>query len=331
VDPSRLIGPVATRVHMIENFDTFILNNIPYADVAPEHIRWGTVQYDGPDARGVDNSKPALQWHFGGVPYPISKAVRIPYSYVRTWDDSNAIVPASIFLGFQDRLTELVLPQPIPYVAAPSATFLQRQSSLGRYGAVTNPSWASDAAVLASEATGLVTRSYWRDPSAGDTFERFIEEELNLDPGRFAAILANPTPVDFDGLAQDNDSQNVFQYMVGAVVNDPAAYGRLLHWYFGGKAYSLTKVMRVWLDTDYQAGVTQPSFVQQAAQAASAALRVEELQKLASPRGASTRGDPRQARRVPPPRRWPSPIPVPTSPQGRALFIGYGGGISDNG
>lgn len=294
MDPTALVGPVTTRLQVIGNFDSFILNNIPYALVKSEQVRWGSVYCDGPDAPGVNRAKPALQWHFGGVAYPISKAIRIPYSYIRTWDGSDAQVPASIFIGFQQHLDDLLLPQPIPWVQTPSARFAQNAAGFGALG---NPFLASDAAVLGSDAAALVTLSLEVDSDSGDTLHKLVCAELH-DNDRFHHLETKVTPVDLDGLAKDNDSQNVFQYMVAAVVNDPAAYGRLLHWYFGGKAYSLTKAMRIWLDYDYDS-TTQQSFVASAA-ASGVAARLGQLHDH------SLR-------------------------TGRALFIGYGGGVSDNG
>jgi hypothetical protein len=266
VDPSGLIGTVTTRAHLIDNFDSFILDNIPYAEVPARAIRWGSVEYDGPAALGIDDSKPALQWHFGGVPYPITKAIRIPYTYVRTWDGSNAVVPASIFLGFQDRLTDLIPPQPIPYVGAPGPTFDGRAQRFGPFGTFSNMFWGSDAAILASEALAVITRSVWRGQSAAETFQAFIEAELNICAERFNALVTFPTPVDFDGPAQDNNTQSVWQYTPATLLNEPAKYSQLLHWYFAGKSYSVTKAMRVWLDTDYSRGAPQPSFVKLAAE-----------------------------------------------------------------
>src|ERR1700687_161087 len=158
MDPQALLGPVTTRSHHIGDFDTFILNNIPYAQVPPQHIQWGSVQYDGPQAPGIDLAKPALQWHFGGVPYPVSKAIRLYYTYIRTWDGSGDIITASIFLGFQQDLIDLVVPQPIPFVATPSTTFQNRVTNPG-FGQFSNQVWGSDSAVLGSEASGIVTRS----------------------------------------------------------------------------------------------------------------------------------------------------------------------------
>jgi hypothetical protein len=294
VDPTLLVGPVTTRLQVIGNFDTFILNNIPYALVSSDQVRWGSVYCDGPDAPGVKRSKPALQWHFGGVPYPISKAIRIPYSYIRTWDGSDAMVPASIFIGFQQNLDKLVVPQPIPWVEKPSPRFAQNAAGFGALG---TPFWGSDAALLGSEAAALVSRSIEVDEDSGETLHKLVCRELD-DEARFRKLETRATPIDLDGLAKDNDSQNVFQYMVATVVNDPAAYGRLLHWYFGGKAYSLTKAIRIWLDYDYDSAA-QESFVASAA-ASDVGARLTELAS-------------------------------PDLRTGRALFIGYGGGVSDNG
>src|SRR5713101_5296476 len=148
MDPQRLFGPVITRSHVIGDFDTFILHNVPYAEVRPRSVQWGAVLYDGPEATGIGRAKPALQWHFGGVPYPVSKAIRIPYTYGRTWDGSNAEVTASIYLGFQDNLTDLIVPQPIPFVTNPSATYINRVGVLGPFGDFSTQVWASDPALL---------------------------------------------------------------------------------------------------------------------------------------------------------------------------------------
>jgi hypothetical protein len=252
-------------LHRIESFDSFILNNIPYAEVPPSDVRWGSVQYDGPNSAGINGGKPALQWHFGGIPYPITKAIRIPYSWTRAWDGSNTIVPASIFLGFQDRLTELVKPQATPFVAEPTPRSGQHQQS---YGQFSTQFWGSDAAVLASQAGAVVTRSVRH--AGVDAFHDFVHAELNLTDSETRALVEKATPVDFDGPAQDHDSWNVWPYTPATLITEPDKYVRIVWWYFGGKVYSLTKVMRVSLESA-------------------------------------------------------------SSPQGRALFVGYGGGPSENG
>src|ERR1051326_6715596 len=176
MDPQRLFGPITTRSVRIDQFDTFILSNIPYAEVPPENVNWGAVEYDGPNSLGIDGAKPVLQWHFGGVPYPISKAIRINYTYIRRWDGSNDRINTSIYLGFQDALDQYVLPQAIPFVAEPSATFVQRFDDLGPYGGFSTHSWASDAGILASEAPAVVQRSVVYDAVYQATFDNRSEE-----------------------------------------------------------------------------------------------------------------------------------------------------------
>jgi hypothetical protein len=248
MDPQGLFGPVATHVHRIDNFAAFILNNVPYGEVHPKDVQWGVLQYDGPDVDGVIGAKPVLQWHFGGVPYPITKAIRVPYTYIRTIDGSNTPTTEQIFLGFQERLTDFILPQPIPYVADPTPTFRIRLSSLGALGGFTNPVWSSDTGVLASEAPGVITRSYIADPADLLSLNTFIRDELKWAQPAFDALLGNPIAVDVDGPAQDSDSHHPFPYTFGTLVNEPYKYAQLLFWYFGGKPYRVTKAMRIPLD-----------------------------------------------------------------------------------
>lgn len=252
MDPQRLFGPVTTRNVRIDQFDAFILNNIPYAQVQPRHVNWGAVEYDGPDAPGIDGGKPALQWHFGGVPYPITKAIRINYTYVRKWDGSNAVITTAIYLGFQDALHQYVLPQVIPFVAAPTPTFVRRIGDLGQYGGFSTHSWASDVGILASEAQSVITRSVQYDAVNLATFNTFIRAEMGLPPiapgGPAAALSLDPIPVDFDGPAQDYDSHKPFEYTFATLQNEPEKYSQLLFWYFAGKPFRLTKAMRIPLD-----------------------------------------------------------------------------------
>jgi len=264
MDPQGLFGPVATRTHQIDNFDTFILNNVPYGEVRLRDLQLGVVQYDGPGVAAINGSKPALQWHFGGVPYPITKAIRIPYTYIRTFDGSNTPSTEQIFIGFQQNLTDFILPQPIPYVASPTQTYRSRVSGLGPFGVLGGPVWASDAGVLASQCNDVVTRSVQHDPGDYNLLNTFIRQELGWDQAPFDALLNAPIAIDFDGPAQDSDSHHVFQYTFATLVNDPYRYGQLLFWYFGGKPYRVTKAVRIPLDFQFGFDAVQPSHVLQA-------------------------------------------------------------------
>jgi hypothetical protein len=348
MDPQELFGPVATRTHQIDNFDTFILNHVPYGQVQPSSLQWGALQYDGPGVTGYTGAKPALQWHFGGVPYPISRAIRIQYSYMRTFDGSNALTVDQIFLGFQDSLTDFVLPQPIPYVRAPTPTFRTRVQSLGPFGGFSNPVWASDSGVLASEASSLVTRSYLFDPTDPYRLNSFIREELSPSQPSFDALVINPIAIDFDGPAQDSNSHRVFPYTFETLRNDPYKYGQLLFWYFGGKPYRVTKAMRIPLDLINTPGATQPSRVlsavrdandtpititQRLAQLVKAADAAAQKAAAVAPARAATASGPGIAAAgssgtiaTPSGSTTTQPAATPDpEPMGHALFIGYGG------
>lgn len=309
MDPQALFGPVTTRTHRIDNFDSFILNNVPYGEVHPRNLQWGVLQYDGPGVDGITGAKPVLQWHFGGVPYSISKAIRIPYTYISTFDGSNAPTTEQIFLGFQDNLPDFVLPQPIPYVAAPTSTYRARVRDLGTFGAFGNSVWASDPGVLASQAPGIVTRSFQNDPADPNILNAFMQQELSLDQAAFNALVGNPIAIDCDGPAQDSDSHHVFQYTFATLVNDPYKYGQLLFWYFGGKPYRVTKAMRIPLDFDYTPGVEQPSHV----------LRAVEDAK-SKPIGVQARFT-----------ELVNAAKILAAPQGHALFIGFAGSADPGG
>jgi hypothetical protein len=54
-----------------------------------------------------------------------------------------------------------------------------------------------------------------------------------------------PIVVHFDGPAQDNNSLNPFNYTPQTLFNDKEKYAQVLWWYFGGKAYRVTKAIRI--------------------------------------------------------------------------------------
>src|SRR5579859_75184 len=232
-----IFGPVTTRSHIIGDFETFILSNIPYGQVQPQYIQWGAVEYDGPHPpypakAGFPGSKPALQWHFGGVPYPITKAVRIRYTYRRTFDGSNDTVTGMILLGFQHGLNTYLKPQPVPFVQKLSDTFLYR-ACVGVTGDPSSQVWGSPSAVLASEAGGVLTKAF------PDNLATLVKNELPKSvctAPAFTALTTTPICVDFDGPAQDSDSHDVFPYTFATLLNDPQKYSQLIFWYFAGQA-----------------------------------------------------------------------------------------------
>lgn len=251
MDLQSVFGPVSTRAHTINNLQTLVLNNVPYAEVLPSNLQWGAIQYDGPATAAIDGTKPALQWHFGGVPFPITQAIRIPYTYIRAWDGSNEMVTASIFIGIQHDVGDYLRPQPFPFVARPSGTFKARVGLIGPPGALTNPAWGSDAAILASEAPGVLSASVPVPPDGADGLYTLLQAEVGP---AIDTIIGHAVAVDFDGPAQDSDSHHVFQYTLATLLNDYVKYGQLLFWYFGGKPFRVAKAMRIPLDPNVSTG-----------------------------------------------------------------------------
>jgi hypothetical protein len=246
-----LFGPISTRTHVIDDFDTFVRSNIPYGEVEPKNIRWGALEYDGPRAPEMIGTKPALQWHFGGIPYPITRAVRIFYTYERKWDGSGETVTDTILLGFQENLSDHIRAQPIPFVRTYSETFFTRQANLGLLGDATNQAWGSRASLLASEARGLITGAPPQpQPGQGQlqpNFNTVIKAELDRgdNRGAFERLQGRPASIDFDGPAQNSDSHNVFPYTIATLFNDPDRYSQVLLWYFAGRPRRVTKAMRI--------------------------------------------------------------------------------------
>jgi hypothetical protein len=288
MDAQSLFGPISTRSYQIGDFDTFVLNSVPYGQVLLKDIQWGAIEYDGPDAPGISGAKPVLQWHFGGVPYPITRAIRMYYTYTRTWDGSNDTITTSLLIGLQRNLNTFIRPNPIPFVATPSLTYQTRVNNVGAFSGFSNPVWGSDSAVLASEANGVV-RTAFQQPISPEitnlafsqeivrrlqqgapdpTLSAFIQTELALDNVGFAILMERTVAIDFDGPAHDSDSLRPFRYTVATLANSPDPYSRVLFWYFAGKPWRLTKAMRIPLDApDVQPApaAAPPSLVVQAA------------------------------------------------------------------
>jgi hypothetical protein len=102
------------RVTMeIQSFDKLIASQIPYANVRYENFQQaGVVELDGPakdsdqaspyepsieELASVETSQQLLWWYFGGKPYRITKALRIPYNYQRDGQEYRG----SLFIGYQ--------------------------------------------------------------------------------------------------------------------------------------------------------------------------------------------------------------------------------------
>jgi hypothetical protein len=73
-----------------------------------------------------------------------------------------------------------------------------------------------------------------------------------------------PVVVHFDGPAQDNNSLNPFNYTPQTLFNDKEKYAQVLWWYFGGRAYRVTKALRIPIPirTAQYSGPTAPEDVE---------------------------------------------------------------------
>jgi hypothetical protein len=249
-----LVGPITTRTLVIENLDTFILNNIPYGVVRPTNVQWGSIVFDGPRAPGLIGSKAALQWYFGGVAYPITKAIRVFYTYKRTWDGSDAVVTDGILIGFQENLLDHIVAQPIPFVSTYSRTYFARRDNLGLFGDSTNLAWGSQPAILASEAAGVVTaapQQFAAPPQQpGPNFDALIKTELARGDhaAAYENLIGHQADIDFDGPAQEQDSHNIFPYTLASLINEQEKYARVQFWYFAGIPRRVVKAIRIPLD-----------------------------------------------------------------------------------
>ena len=218
-------GTVTSATQTIDDLHQFIFNNIPYGLVDPKNLQQGLIELDGPNCTDPPRAQPLLQWHFGGVPYPIAKAIRVQYTYTRTYQDNRYDESGSLFIGYQ--LEDTMPPARVTatrrnWSATPITDIGQLLSALETFAK------ENSVALIAAKA---------------DDLDKFIKKnnplgEHHHPTGQVAAVY-------YDGPAQRNDSNNPFPYTRATLFNDQDRYGELLHWYFGGKAYQVTKAIRV--------------------------------------------------------------------------------------
>jgi hypothetical protein len=170
----------ATRRQYIGDFNTFILNHIPYAQVQLRDLQTGLMSFDGPDANGVD--KPLLVWHFGGLPYPIVKAAQVDYTYVRTWDGSGWTIHSSILFGFQSSDDQ-------PLHVSPRARAAKTPEPIQEHA---HKSESKDFVEQLTEAVRSLTETSPSATVGGTTvytdLDSFINDELD---GRYASFAAD--------------------------------------------------------------------------------------------------------------------------------------------
>jgi hypothetical protein len=71
---------VSVSFQRIDNFHKLVIDELPYGTIDQNSLVQGLIEFDGP-AQNPPNLKKPLQWHFGGVPYEVCKAIRIQYAY----------------------------------------------------------------------------------------------------------------------------------------------------------------------------------------------------------------------------------------------------------
>jgi hypothetical protein len=216
-------GTVSSATQTIDDLHQFIFNNIPYGLVDPKNLQQGLIELDGPNCTNPPRAQPLLQWHFGGIPYPIAKAIRIQYTYTRMYQDNRYDESGSLFIGYDLGGTP---------PANPTAPKNWSTTPIGNIG-----QFLSALETFASE------NSVARIAAKVDDLDAFIKKNNPLSAHHHAA--GNVATVYYDGPAQRYDSNNPFPYTRTTLFNDQDRYGELLHWYFGGKAYQVTKAIRV--------------------------------------------------------------------------------------
>jgi hypothetical protein len=266
-----LLGSVSRRRQRIINLENFILSHVPYGEVDKDHhLQRGLVQFDGSiGLAGGDTKRPILQWHFGGLPYPITTGLRMEYSY-SSWDGGGLTINASILIGFQRGFQQ---------------GSVKCTPQIQRNGRSTE-AWATAGqmlnAITSRSAKGAANEPTTPDASELETIKKAVQELLkaqaSYDPlqsalstqptsvlragtGMFATlddlvasvdaevdwdrVKGNDLEIDFDGPAQDHDSHQPFAYTAATLFADQEKYEQLLWWYFAGKAQRVTKAMRI--------------------------------------------------------------------------------------
>jgi hypothetical protein len=221
-----------TKRQFIGDFTTFILNHIPYAQVEPKDLQTGLISFDGPKAAGIDDGKPVLVWHFGGLPYPIVKAAMIQYNYQRTWDGSGQTVHGAILFGFQSE-------DPQTLDAAPRGKFGLR--TLG--ARETKGNTFLDLRDAFEALSNTVPTAVVFGTSKFGNLDTFVNHQLA--EGLSATEKDGPFNIEFDGPARDNDSHHPFLYTLETLFNDQAKFAEIVWWYFGGRATRITKAIRI--------------------------------------------------------------------------------------
>jgi hypothetical protein len=208
----------------------FILDNLPYGVVTHDNVQWGLIEVDGPASStsidtGASSDSPPLYWYFRGRPHEIASALHLQYSYTRqAQTGTEALYAASIFIGFE-----------VPRATTPAARADLREASLADL--LTSMQRSLDA--RRPTARLIAPR-----PAGNDFLELVLRHTPKASPAPLASDDLEINVVEYDGVARDYSSINPFPYNLSQVVMDASLYNQMLYWYFGGRAYRITKAMR---------------------------------------------------------------------------------------
>ena len=242
-------------INTIDDYDTFLLSELPYGQVDPTKLNRGVVEWAGLERLDQKNEiwvalatnetyYPNIShWQFGRKMYPIVKAIRIQYSYSAPYGQ-QAI--GSLLIGYQ-------APRITAYSGA-SIAALQGNippntptDELVNLTAAKTPRNASEALEKLVRNAAVANSNMVNDVSDKD-----IDEIIaSLSPyGQSAAKYRQAQHIEVCGLARDNDSLHPFEDSWATVAGDSAKYEQLLHWSFASTSQRITKAMRVQFSFD---------------------------------------------------------------------------------
>jgi hypothetical protein len=259
---------VSIDFERISSFHKFVVDQLPYGQIDQNALVQGLVEFDGPEQE-PENSKTPLQWHFGGIPYEVCKAIRIEYAYQKDIDGLRYNSTGSLFIGYE---STLALVQ--KYAQAREGAFAARQAAqayprdiedfirAARHDYVVSPTRVTPQAIYVTTALfdAFVEMNFpWKTPEQGKAIWEAAERAAAANSGQAPlptplARMLDPGPsgglpgacIEYDGPARDYNSKKAFPYTTQTLFNDPSGlYGKVLWWYFGGAAYRITKAMRL--------------------------------------------------------------------------------------
>jgi hypothetical protein len=235
---------ISVRFQRIHSFHKLIVDELPYGQIDPRALVLGLIEFDGPAQDPPNNSRP-LQWHFGGTAYEVCKAIRIQYSYQKYLDGLQLDANGSLFIGYEstplnsDFYVQARKDEAAKETKGPPAT-VQALLDAYRDEFINYPSRTIPLAMYVTT----------------EVFDDFIRENLPGQPAgtmSLSQLLTQSrkdglpgTRIEYDGPAREYYSHKAFPYTTETLFNDPSGlYNSLLWWYFGGRAFHITKAMRL--------------------------------------------------------------------------------------